>query len=157
MMNPKRSLISRLPWQHLLAFCLLIILVSAISSCRGKDSPTGPNQPPPAGAWVIYLSHDGVHIGSSNDTISVRVYNPDGVLSGNVSIHSVNVDSANLHVAGSVATITDTINFPWGTDSPLVYWGMDSTVEVDTIISTAFVAGIEVADTFTIMNLIGNF
>jgi hypothetical protein len=157
MMNYTRMLINRMPWQRLLALCMILIFVTAISACRDKSNNiVGPN-PHPTGSWAIYLSHDGVHIGSLNDTISVRVYSPEGVLTGNVTVHSVNKASANLHVSGTVVTTADTVSFPWGTSTTMVYWGADTTVEADTITSTAFVNGIEVADTFTIISLIGDF
>jgi hypothetical protein len=156
MMNRTRILINRMPWQRLLALGIVLILVSAISSCRSKN-PVEPHDHNPTGAWAIYLSHDGVHLQSTNDTITVRVYNPEGHLADTILVHSLNGVSDLLHVSNSVLTTTDTASFPWGTTTPMVYWGVDTTIEVDTITSKALVNGIEVADTFTIITLINDF
>ena len=147
---------NRLPWQRLLVFGTILLMMIATYSCREKTS-IGPNDnPTPTGAWVIYLSHDGVHMNSSNDTISVRVYDPEGELAGGVTIRSSNVADS-LNVASPVTTTADTIVSPWGTLIPLVYWGFNMSVTVDTIYCTAFVSGVEVADTMTFMSLISDF
>ena len=93
---------------------------------------------------------------SSNDTISVRVYDPEGELTGGATIQSSNVVDS-ISVSPSVVTTADTIASPWGTLVPLVYWGFNMSVTVDTIYCTAFVSGVEVADTMTFMSLISDF
>jgi hypothetical protein len=158
MMNHMRMLINRMPWQRLLALCLILVIVTAISSCRGKsDTIVGSPDTTATGAWVIYLSHDDFSRYHLNDTITVRVYNPDGMLANAVNIQSTsNADP--LSVNPSVTTSSDTAAYPWGTHGvALVYWGADTTLLIDTVTSRAFVGGVEVADTFTIINLISDF
>lgn len=148
--------IRRLPWQYILVYLAIALTATAITSCRDKSSVGPDTTNTPVGTWRIILSHDGQHLQSANDTISVRVYDTNNLLAGDVTVLSTNaVDS--LHVSPTVVTITDTLARPWGTSPVMVYWGTNSAAQFDTIHSKAVVDGIVVADTLTVISLIGDF
>ena len=152
-----RLCINRLPWQQILLIGLITMMIPTSYSCREKNTPTRPDTTEnPTGRWVMYLFHDGQHLDSSNDTITVRVYNPQGELAGGLRIESSNTaDSINVSPAEN--TTADTIGSPWGTLTPIVLWGYNSAVLFDTVYCTAFESGVEVVDTLAIFSLINDF
>ncbi|RQV97870.1 hypothetical protein EH220_04310 [bacterium] len=152
---PQKSF-HRQPWQRILVFALILLTAAMISACRDKTSIGPEPTPNPTGTWSLRLIYDGVHLESTNDTISVRVYDTNGILTGGATIQSTNVADS-LQVSPTVVTTADTISSPWGTQIPLVYWGFNSTVTFDTVFCKAFVNGVEVADTMAIFTLISDF
>jgi hypothetical protein len=111
-------------------FTLLTIMAVAVagSGCRHKSNPLTPPDSN-AGHWtlvvrgprIIYRDHLGGHA-PNFDSITVRAYDPSGVLRGDIWVRSqcdVSRDSVTLNVHTRSDTATE-----WrGCEPHLVYWG----------------------------------
>ena len=116
--------INRLPWQQILLIGLITIMIPTSYSCREKNTPTRPDTSgTPTGRWVMYLFHDGQHLDSSNDTITVRVYNPQGELAGGLRIESSNTADS-IDVSPTVNTTADTVEYPCGNTHTYCFMGI---------------------------------
>ncbi|MFZ5434025.1 MAG: hypothetical protein ACOZB3_09660 [Calditrichota bacterium] len=112
----------------LVVVLFLVVSVLPLSGCRSKDNPVGPPDGPQPGHWTLVLSAPpsmfrdlpGGHV--ENDTITVRLYNEEGILASGVRIYSkcdVSVDS----VSPQIQSRSDTAAVPWGANPALIYWG----------------------------------
>jgi hypothetical protein len=110
-----------------------------LSGCR-SDPPTKPTP----NDWRLVLMtpdtfyRDTVSGHVPNDTIKVRVFNPEGNLFANAIIHSraaISHDS----ITQAANSYSDTTTHWWGCNPPLIYWGSGHTANRDTIFSWAVV------------------
>jgi len=105
---------------------LCAVVPAALVGCNSKVA-TNPNDNP-AVAWrvelrapaVMFRMTPGGHV--SNDTIVVRVYNTSGQLQAGVNV-SCWAQASPQTVSPVVTTLADTVNNPWGSDFPILYWG----------------------------------
>lgn len=106
----------------------LVISGLPLNGCRSKDNPVGPPDGPQPGQWTLILNAPpsmfrdipGGHV--ENDTITVRLYNEEGILTSGVRIFSkcdVSADS----VSSQIQSRSDTVAVPWGANPALIYWG----------------------------------
>ena len=102
----------------LLAMAVLLLLISA---CRPKDDTSVGPGPGPGGSWSIRLDTSST-LYVPNDTISVRLFTPEGAWAPGKLLHlesTVSPDS----ITAQTTTAADTLSRPWGSISPVVYWG----------------------------------
>ncbi len=118
---------------------LLVFLALYSISCREKDTVTGPD-PGPTGDWSLVLRHPQKLHSQGNDTITVRVYNPQGYLASGVNVRS-RADSGINVVTASATTLIDTLQSWWGCNPAMFYWGEGLTSHTDTIRSWAIQVG----------------
>jgi len=112
-------------------FVLLLLAVTVLLTLGGCRKKSNPYIPPDtnAGHWalvlhgprVMYRDHPGGHV-PNNDSIYVRVYDPNGLLHGGVLVHS-QCDVSRDSIALLVTTRTDTTVDWRGCDPHLTYWG----------------------------------
>lgn len=103
---------------------LAVLLTLLTSTCRPKDDTINGPGPGPGGSWSIVLDTSST-LYVPNDTISVRLFTPEGPLATGKLLNfeaTISVDSIS-----QFATTRDTIGAPWGTQSPVYYWGTGDT------------------------------
>jgi hypothetical protein len=142
----------RASFRGLSALGPLLLLALALTSggCRHKNGPVGPDTTQPTD-WTMYLraplvmyrDHVGGHV--PNDTIVVRVLNPQGQWKAGVNIRSqasVSHDS----VTSVASTWGDTTVHWWGCDGAIIYWGSGGVDGQETVHSWAIWQGDTVAE-----------
>ena len=109
---------NRLTGTGILITTALIALL--VSSCREKDDNIVGPGPGPGGSWIVILE-DVPTLFVPNDTINVRLFNPQGALSiGQTLRFAAVVDSIPIT---RTAQTSDTVSRFWGCNPPLLYWG----------------------------------
>lgn len=112
----------------MIALAVLLPFTFVNSGCRDKAQPTEPIPQPPTGEWTIqlrtpqafYRNEVGGYV--ENDTIVVRVYNPEGEIANGISIRTralVSQDSITM----ASTSIADTLQDWWGCEPAIIYWG----------------------------------
>jgi hypothetical protein len=135
-----------------LVILLLAFFILTLTCCRKKDYPKPSPTGPITGNWTLVLLgpmlmyRDSVSGHVPNDTIIVRLYDPDGNLHGGASVFSQALASPG-DVSASVTSSSDTVNHPYGTVNPLYYWGDGGTEGHETVTSWAVNDGDTVAST----------
>jgi hypothetical protein len=104
-------------WLFIGAMAAAILL----AACRSKDNNIVGPPPDGTGSWTISLdSSDTLYV--PNDTIAVRLFDPTGAWASARALQlqaTISVDS----VSSQATTASDTLSHPWGTLTPVYYWG----------------------------------
>jgi len=108
------------------AFMILsaVLFTLITSACRPKDDTINGPGPGPGGSWSVVLDTSST-LYVPNDTVSVRLFSPDGSLATEKVLKfeaTISVDSIS-----QFATTRDTVGAPWGTQIPVYYWGTGDT------------------------------
>lgn len=70
----------------------------------------------------MYINDIFGHV--NNDTLTVRLYDPLGMLHAGVPVYTVSLSDPGK-VTFTVVSSADTVHRPWGTSgTPLMYWGV---------------------------------
>lgn len=92
---------------------------------------------------MYLVAPDTVHA-VGNDTFKVRLFNPYGAMPEGVILHQQNYISTDS-VTGTTTTVADTVHTPWGSYTPIMYWGTGRGEAYDLITSVAVVSAETVA------------
>src|SRR5512145_1488597 len=107
------------------AAILIALSISVVAmSCREKDGNISGPGPDPNGSWAIVLDTAST-LYVPNDTISVRLFDPQGMLAVGKLLRlaaTISQDSVS-----AVVTTADTLSRPWGSNPPVYYWGTGDT------------------------------
>jgi hypothetical protein len=116
----------------LLCFAVLALFVG----CHKKDNVVNPIDQPPTGDWTLVLHNKPAMVRDTltgrvhNDTITVRLYDTLGALTGSIEIDCrCMMDPTGLNP--TVYSRADTSTHPWGSDPVLMYYGRGDTTGSD--------------------------
>ncbi|MBU0509747.1 hypothetical protein KKH27_13045 [bacterium] len=160
-MNGNRHRVARNRVQVGMRFAFVALILFAVCyGCREKASPTEPIPPVPPGSWTMYLmappsmfrNAPGGHV--ENDTIPLRLFDPNGIVRSNVMVIS-QCDVSRDSVTPNAWTRTDTLNRPWGCEPAIIYWGTGGPDGREVVRSWAF--SITESDTDTLAEAFASF